>query len=396
MIIIIALLQLLLLLSLLYYYGLLIASIPKPQFAVKRQERQIRFALAVPAHNEAVVIGATVTNLRQIDYATDLFDVFVVADYCEDETAVTARSAGAICFERQEGERGRKGFALAWLIDQILRQDPKYDAIIVFDADSRVPSRFLTAMSEGLQSGELVLQGQHIISNVNDTIYNRFAAIDMRINNRLRNAARHNLGFSCRLMGDAMCFSRAVLEKYPWSTFSLTEDIEYGVFLLQQGVRVAYVPKAESFGQAAGNWQRAEKQRMRWEGGVLDMRRRLGWQLLMDGLGTRRLALIDRGIEMLLPPYSILAVLSLFVFIGQWLANGVGLFPLWATAVIVMSWMLLPVIALLLDRAPLKLFVTLFYGPLYLTWRLWVRLLTVLRGQRVQWVRTPRQEESPK
>ena len=116
-------------------------------------------------------------------------------------------------------------------------------------------------------------------------------------------------------MGDAMCFSQEVFDQYPWETYSLVEDMEYGIHILRGGVRVSYVAEAMSYGQAAGDWRSAERQRLRWSGGFLDVRRRLALAILGQGLKQRNMALLDRAIELLLPSYSALVTLSLLLLI---------------------------------------------------------------------------------
>ena len=59
--------------------------------------KQNRFAIIIPAHNEAEVVGRTVKELlTKQDYPRELYDVFVCADNCTDDTAKIAREAGAI------------------------------------------------------------------------------------------------------------------------------------------------------------------------------------------------------------------------------------------------------------------------------------------------------------
>ena len=87
--------------GLLYHYLLLIAGRPaRGGPAAAGTAGKSRFAVAIPAHNEESVIGATVARLRQMAYPGDRFDVHVVADHCSDTTADVARAAGAIVHER--------------------------------------------------------------------------------------------------------------------------------------------------------------------------------------------------------------------------------------------------------------------------------------------------------
>ena len=70
---------------------------------IHRRSPSTRFRIVIPAHNEASVIGATVTRLLTIDYPGHLFSIHIIADHCSDNTAEAARHAGAVVHERNEG-----------------------------------------------------------------------------------------------------------------------------------------------------------------------------------------------------------------------------------------------------------------------------------------------------
>ena len=387
--------QLLLLAGLLYYYALLIASAFR--FRMRSSTADLpslpRFAIAIPAHNEALVLPATLSVLAKQDYPRELWDVYVVADHCTDRTAEVVRAHGALCLERETGPRGRKAYALAWLLEQILAGEREYTAIVVLDADSQPVAGFLRALVAPLHEGNAVLQGQHVIVNPDDSHFAALAAVDMRLNNLLRNRAKSNLGLSGRLMGDAMCFTVELLRRYGWPADSLTEDREYGLFLLTQGLKTVYVPAAISYGQAAFGWGDAATQRLRWYDGMQSVRRRYALKLL--GLGVRRFdaAALDMGLELVFPPFSVLALATLILWIGQ------GVFSAWPWLLpwswmlaCVCLWILFPFLGLWIDRAPGR-FYTLLYGPFYLIWRLGLGLRAFLKHGRVPWVRTRRREE---
>jgi glycosyltransferase involved in cell wall biosynthesis len=358
-----------------------------------------RFALAIPAHNEASVLPATLARLREQAYPEELFDVHVVADHCTDATADATRQGGGLAHERKDLPGGRKAYALQWLLQRILQQEPGYDAVAVFDADSLVDPGFLAAVEGHLRDGKPVLQGQHIIGNPQDSPLAAMAAVDMQLNNRLRNQSRSNLGFSCRLMGDAMVFDARVLRDHGWPAASLTEDREYGYELLLHGMRVSYVPEARSYGQAASTWRQAEPQRLRWYGEVPAMQRRYAGSLIAGALRSRSLALLDGAVELLMPPYSLLVALSainlvLVVALSLLLPSVSGLLGVTASVSVLGGWLLYPVLGLWIDRAPAWAYRALLLGPAYLAWRLWIAVLVRLRGERIGWVRTQRREES--
>ncbi len=47
-----------------------------------------------------------------------MYDIYVIADNCTDNTAEVARKAGAIVYERFDEEHKTKGYALNWFLQQ--------------------------------------------------------------------------------------------------------------------------------------------------------------------------------------------------------------------------------------------------------------------------------------
>jgi len=396
--VLLALWQAVLLFCLAYHYLLLLVSVRQPGRSAAPGDPVTRFAVAIPAHDEGVVLSTTLAQLRKESYPRELFDLCVVADHCADDTAEVARRGGAIVYERTSLPKGRKAYALQYLLDRILSADQGYDAVAIFDADSKVDPEFLRVMDIHFQAGRRALQGQHIISNPHDSLLTAMAAVDMRLNNRLRNQSRSNLGLSCRLMGDAMVLDAGLLRTHEWLGESLTEDREYGYELLLHGIRVRYVPEARSFGQAAGSWKQAEPQRLRWYGGLVGMQRRLAGRLLAGAVRSRSLALLDGVLELLMPSYSFLAAASILnlglALSFSWFLPSVRCFlGIAGSLLLLLAWFAYPLLGLIIDRAPAWAFKTLLMGPAYVAWRLWISILVRLRGGRIAWIRTPRREE---
>jgi cellulose synthase/poly-beta-1,6-N-acetylglucosamine synthase-like glycosyltransferase len=388
-------LQVLVLLGTSYYYLLLLASVPKRKIGELERRPQKTFAIAIPAHNEEAVLAETLLSLKAQTYPANLFDVYVVADHCDDHTARVARQNGAVCYEQNEGPHGRKAYALQWLLSRILSSGRDYDALVVFDADSRVEQNFLHSMNVALCQGHQVLQGQHVIINPRESRFSALAGVDMRLNNLLRNRARRNLGLSSRLMGDAMCFASDIIRQRGWQADSLGEDREYGLYLLTQGIKTFYVAEALSFGQAAPGWKDASRQRLRWYGGVLHIQKQFALKLL--GLGLRRvdLAALDQAFELLLPPISVLALLSALIVLAQAAWPGPDpLIPFPVSVGVLLAWIVFPFLGLLADGAPASEYQAIVYGPFYLLWRLYLEFKARVRGGRVEWVRTRRSQET--
>src|SRR3712207_5583391 len=88
-----------------------IASLfPRHQLVRKAMGSRPRVDVLVPAHNEASEISATIKSLLPQLTAQDR--LIVIADNCDDETAVIARTLGATVIERHDRNYWGKGYAL--------------------------------------------------------------------------------------------------------------------------------------------------------------------------------------------------------------------------------------------------------------------------------------------
>ena len=400
MVLVLSLLALIIAAGLIYHYVLLLAGrrsrVPPVRESSIQPPTLLRYAIAIPAHNESDVIGRTVHRLQTLAYSRDHYDVHVVADYCVDDTATRA-AVGAQVHIRNEGPRGRKGYALDWLIRRLLADPRHYDAIIVFDADSQVDSEFLLAVGRIMAEGAQVVQGRHVISNPTASLLTTLADVDMRLNNRIRNQAKQNLGLSARLMGDAMVFCREILERQPWiGAQSLTEDRDYGLYLVTQKIRIHYTPDAISYGQAAARWKDATPQRLRWYGGAFDLQRRYLpslWKLAWRGNWDA----VDKLLELGLPPFSLLALGAALLFLIQLALAILITWPLTLTAVSALTLLmaiLFPFLGLILTDAPARSYRALLIGPFYILWRVGIGLWVRLRYRNLSWVRTRRTNDA--
>lgn len=350
------------------------------------------FMLAIPAHNEETVIHDTVKWLKQLDYPNRLYDINIVADHCSDRTAELAREAGANVFERQSGERGGKAAALAWLFSVTL-QNQSYDAVIVFDADTRVDSNFLKAMNARLLQGYRAVQGQHVISNPNQGWFPALAWALLRVDNRFQNLGRSNLGFSAKNMGDSICISADLLREFGWGS-GLTEDYNLRQKMLLAGVSIFYEPRAVAFGEAPRNWNEARMQRARWLRGTHDSSRSYAGQLLKDGLHRRDRVILEGALQGLLPSYSTLTMIGLLIT-GFCLSVNLlykVVFPpaIFITlAAILVLLFLYPLLGLVLDKAPPIAYLAILTGPVYIVWRTFLAISSRYSQKRVIWIRTP-------
>jgi cellulose synthase/poly-beta-1,6-N-acetylglucosamine synthase-like glycosyltransferase len=354
-----------------------------------------RFQVIVPAHDEAAGISQTVESLAGMDYPRDLFEVVVVADNCSDETASRARAAGARVLERHDEALRGKGYALAHAFEASIAGG-KTDAVVVVDADTVVSTNLLRAFDARLQAGAKAIQADYAVRNPREGWRTRLMAIAFGMFHIVRSAGRENLGVSCGLRGNGMCFATDLLREVPHDAFSVVEDLEYGIRIGEQGHRVHYAGEAHVYGEMVSSEKASRTQRARWEGGRLQMAKRHAIPLVTRAIRERNRVLADLAADVLVPPLSVLVtatVLGTAASVALALvarrpnaalllfgASGVCL-----VAYVARGWQV--------SGTGARGLATLGYAPAYMAWKATLRLRRTRKGADA-WVRTARQGES--
>jgi len=354
---------------------------------------QRKFRFIVPAHNESAGIRGTVQSLLAVDYPRASFEVVVVADNCVDDTAEQARAAGAIVLERQDAERRGKGYALLLAFSSL---PAEVDAVVVIDADTLVSPNILRAFDARRELGAVAIQADYAVRNPNVAWRTRLIAIAFGAFHIVRSRARERLGLSCGLRGNGMCFSAALLSEVPHEAFSIVEDVEYGLRLGEAGYRVQYADEAHVYGEMVSTAAAAGSQRRRWEEGRKDLVRRNGWRLLRAGLQKKNRVLFDLAMDLLIPPLSRIAVLSVLGAVASAaLSFEAGRI---VCSTVAFGWCLFAVVLYVLrgwsvSGTGLRGLLDLGLAPLYVVWKAGLRLRKASRPTS-SWVRTERENHS--
>ena len=228
------------------------------------EDKQNRFMAIIPAHNEAAVVANLVESLKNQNYPKELYDIYVIADNCTDNTAEVARNAGAIVYERFDETKKTKGFALQWFLAQKIEENAPYDALCVFDADNIADENFLKAMNKKLCQGENVVQGYRDIKNPTDNWITAGYAIFYWTMNRFYHYARYNIGLSPLLNGTGFMVRFDVIKPTGWDTKTLTEDIEFSLKNIIEGRRLGWATDAIVYDEQPTGFKQSWSQRSRW------------------------------------------------------------------------------------------------------------------------------------
>jgi len=328
------------------------------------------FAVIIAAHNEETVIGQLLDNLYVLNYPRQLFDIFVVADNCKDETAEIARAKGAFVYERFNLEQRGKGFAMEWIFAKLFRLKRKYDGVVVFDADNLVHPNFLLEMNNRLCKGEKVIQGYLDAKNPHDTWIAGTFAISFWVVNHIWHLAKYNIGLSSVLGGTGMCIATDVLQEFGWGATCLTEDMEFTMKVLLKGIRTTWAHDAIVYDEKPLTFKQSWHQRRRWAQGHFDVASRYIPRLLYEGIRNQDMRVLDGVLHLLQPHFLIMS--TTFV-IMSYLNPTMHLYtdilykvlPLEVWRIIIVGQYIFPVIILARVRANWKSWLYLVLYPLF-------------------------------
>ncbi len=326
-----------------------------------------RFAVVVAAHNEERVIGELIRNLKRMDYPRELYDIYVIADNCTDNTAKVAAENGAQVIERFNNKEKGKGYALEYGFNQIFATGIPYDAVVVFDADNLVETNFLSIMNTRLLRGEKIIQGYLDTKNADDTWITKSIYVCYVLTNRFWQLSKYNLGLTCALGGTGMCLAADVLKKYGWGMTSLTEDLEFQTKALLNNIKVTWAHDARVYDEKPLTLMQSWRQRRRWMQGHCNVAGRYAVKLFVEGIRTRNFAMIDAALYLIQPFFLMFTGIGMItnIFMGPEL---LGERPFWAVAGFFAQFFYFG-LGLALERVQFRVYWWLFFYPIFaLTW----------------------------
>lgn len=345
-----------------YAYELIISlcSFVKVKDKPLVEEKENKFMMIIPAHNEEKVVGELIESLKNLDYNKDLYDIYVIADNCTDNTAKIAKDADVIVYERFDEQHKTKGFALQWFLKQKIEEDAPYDAFCVFDADNIVDKNFLKAMNKKLNQGEDVVQGYRDIKNPSDSWVTAGYALFYWTMNRFYHLARYNIGLSPLINGTGFMVRFDVVKPDGWQTKTLTEDIEFSLKRIIAGKKLGWATDAIVYDEQPIGFKQSWSQRSRWTVGHIQCLHEYTKPLAVAVKDNKTIMNFDGLLYMLgsIPMFVltiILLILNFVVFIG----NGMTVSELiWNAVRYIVPTLFLPILTgifiMILDKRPIK------------------------------------------
>lgn len=290
-----------------------------------------RFLILVPAHDEEVVIGALVHNLVELDYPKDLYDVYVIADHCQDDTAVIARNAGARVLEHFYGTGDPRGkpYAIAWALRQLDLE--MYDGVAFFDADNLVEHNYLQVMNNHLHAGDRLMQCYLDTKNPTDNWVTLTYAAAYYYMNRAWQVAKTNLGLPVSIGGTGFCVDATLLQEIGWKARTLTEDLEFQMQCLLVDVKAVWSHDTRIYDEKPLDFGASIVQRLRWARGHWQVCFRYFPKLMRSFLRKGDVGHLDGAIYLLNSAQIVAGLYLTLVSVVQTVLNSLGyavaLFP---------------------------------------------------------------------
>jgi cellulose synthase/poly-beta-1,6-N-acetylglucosamine synthase-like glycosyltransferase len=416
-------------LAIVLYYAVLFVMSFRRRPAPANTEDLPLFVILVPARNEELVLDATLANLTGMQYGAQ-YRVLVVNDASTDRTAEIADAWSIrdprIRARHRRPEQAGKGksdvlnYAYQSIRDWCAHGDPwlagyPAEGIVlgIVDADGRLEQHALSAVSAYF--GDPTVGTTQIgvrIANADTSTLARMQDMEFVGFSWLVQVARDHLG-SSGLGGNGQ-FTRLTalmtLGDLPWSPGALTEDLDLGLRLVEQGWRTRFCHLTYVDQQGLEHWKPLLRQRTRWIQGHYQC-----WSHIWPLLRSRKTRLATR-LDLIL--YLILVVTVVLVSVTM-LCGILGAFGL----ITVDSSFLSAVpdgtphrlLSLVLSLLPVMVFTWTYQRhsgrpfrwfevptfALIFTLYTYVWLLTTIRAlarlvlRRNSWVKTPRVQDAP-
>ena len=345
------------------------------------------FLVLIPAHNEEKDIAGTVGSARERFLEAGWPEqIVVIADNCTDATAAAAGAAGADVLERKNPNERGKGYALKFAQEQLFKRN-NWKILVIVDADTRLAPGFFLEMAEVYRNGARAAQAYYAARRGGKGWRPKLMEVAWSVFNYLRPLGRTALGSTSAILGNGFSLSREALERTPFQSSSLTEDIEHGLQLAAAGIRIEFAPHARVEGAVEETESTSRSQRVRWERGRFGIARKWIPQLLGNPPAGKRLMAAECALDLSVPPLVIMAGMILaWGLIG--LISGFPSFA-WAGLALLCVLGIITIIGMYIAEVPPSHLLCLLWVPWYLIWKISLYARPSFWRQ-TAWVRTSR------
>jgi cellulose synthase/poly-beta-1,6-N-acetylglucosamine synthase-like glycosyltransferase len=225
-------------------------------------------SIIIPAHNEEIVMAATLNAMLALDYPEDRLEIIVVNDGSTDSTKeiieeYVRKDQRVVLHDVPAGEGG-KGKSRALNLGLKMARS---DFIAIYDADNTpAPDALKYLVAQLLIHPELgAVLGKFRTVNKNSTLLTRFINIETLSFQSILQAGRWQLLKIATLPGTNFVIRKQVIDQTGgWDEEAITEDSELSIRMYINKWRIKFIPYAVTYEQEPERWDVWLKQRTRW------------------------------------------------------------------------------------------------------------------------------------
>ncbi len=229
---------------------------------VAKNERELKFAILVPAYKEDNVIVECVKSCLAQGYSKSLYDVVVISDKMEVQTNRTLEELGAkVLVAAYEESTKAKALNLAF---GTLPND-YYDVAIVLDADNIIPQHYLEELCTAFNDNKYTVFQTHRVAKNYENNLSYLDAVSEEINNTIFRKGHSAAGLSSALIGSGMAFDYNTI-KYHLGQMKAVGgfDRELEFRLFKDRVKIGYLDDLLVYDEKISSYTGFSNQRRRW------------------------------------------------------------------------------------------------------------------------------------
>jgi cellulose synthase/poly-beta-1,6-N-acetylglucosamine synthase-like glycosyltransferase len=219
-----------------------------------------KIAVLVPAYREDGIILSTAASLLNLNYPSELYDVYILADSFQKETLEKLAQLPVTVFEVSFD----KSTKTKSLNEGFGRINKEYDIALICDADNVLAKDFLQKINEAFSNGAKAVQGRRVAKNL-DTSFAVLDACSEAINNNIFRKGPGAIGLSSSVIGSGMAFDfltiKSVLAKIS-AVGGFDKILQLN--LVEKGIKISYLDDAIIFDEKVDSSYAFKQQRKRW------------------------------------------------------------------------------------------------------------------------------------
>ncbi len=258
------------LLTLIYKYIIMIKNHNYPN----KEKTRHNYAVLIPARNESQVIENLLISIENQTQKIKPENVYVIVETKKDKTVSIVEKHKMNIVYRKNLNKRRKGFALDDAVKEILKQDKKYDAYFIFDADNILDKDYLKEMTKSIDEGYSIGVGYRNTKN-SKSIIAASSALTFSMINTISNSRKSKYTNNIIISGTGYYIKSHLIESWQGFPFnSLTEDYELSLYCTLNNITTTYNNKSIFYDEQPEDFNTTITQRSRWVKGYFEARRK--------------------------------------------------------------------------------------------------------------------------